>query len=197
MYQQEELSTATNGDEYNGVEHEWVADVVEEAGPADATEAEIVVEAQPVATFGTADTSRAAARLLEIAANNADQILGEAKSEAAAIAMTARADADQLSAASQTEATRITTSAQADSDQLLAAAHAEADQLLAAAQARSEQLLIAARAEADQAYAELRRTRSDKTSEIARLVELERDHRDRMHNHLTWMLNQITPETAD
>ena len=65
-----------------------------------------------------ADAPQAAARLLELAANNADQLLDEARAEAASIVATAQAEADQLKESARTEADRI-----------LAAAHAEAEQV--------------------------------------------------------------------
>jgi cell division septum initiation protein DivIVA len=73
--------------------------------------------------------SQAAARLLELAANNADQLLAEATAEATALLAAANADADQ-----------VTSSAVAEADQLLAAARDEAQQVTdEAEQARAQQ----------------------------------------------------------
>jgi len=100
-----------------------------------------------------ADAPQAAARLLELAANNADELLGEAKEEAASIVAAARADADQLTASARTEA----------------------DNILATAQTEAEQV----------------------NAEVARLQELEQEHRDRMRSNLTQMLEQLDRTAAD
>jgi cell division septum initiation protein DivIVA len=94
-----------------------------------------------------ADGSRAAARLLEVAARNADELLAEAK--------------------------------------------AEADQLTASAREEADQLLTAARTEAQRVRADLEETRAHHSAEIARLQQIEQDHRDQMRRHLTDVLAQI------
>jgi cell division septum initiation protein DivIVA len=94
-----------------------------------------------------ADGSRAAARLLEVAARNADELLAEAK--------------------------------------------AEANQLTASAREKADQLLTAARAEEQRVRADLEETRAQQNAEIARLQQIEQDHRDRMRRHLTDVLAQI------
>lgn len=95
----------------------------------------------------TADVSGAVARLLEVAAHNADQLLAEAT--------------------------------------------AEADHLVAAARDQADQVLSAARTEARQVRADLEETQAHLNSEVARLQQLEHDHRDRMRNLLTDMLAQV------
>jgi cell division septum initiation protein DivIVA len=94
-----------------------------------------------------ADGSRAAARLLEVAARNADELLAEAT--------------------------------------------AEADQLTASARENADQLLTAARTETQRLRADLEETRAQHNAEIARLQQIEQNHRDRMRRHLTDMLAQI------
>lgn len=116
-----------------------------------------------------------AVRLLEIATRSADELLDEAKSEAAALVATARAEADQLTAASQAEADQLTASARAEADQLLTAAHREAKRV----------------------HAELEEKRSQQQTEIARLEQLERDHKHGMRSHLSELLSQIDPTSAD
>jgi cell division septum initiation protein DivIVA len=105
------------------------------------TETPVVDESSP------GDSSRAAARLLEVAARNAEELLTEAKAEA---------------------------------DQVKSSAREEADLLLAAA-----------RAEAQRVRAELEETHAQHSAEIARLQQVEQDHRDRMRRHLTDVLAQI------
>lgn len=96
---------------------------------------------------GAGDSSRAAARLLEVAARNAEELLVEAK--------------------------------------------AEAEQVTASAREEAEQLLRTARAEAQRVRDELEQTRDQYSAEVTRLEQLERDHRDRMRQHLTELLTQI------
>jgi cell division septum initiation protein DivIVA len=54
---------------------------------------------------GSGDGISAAARLLEIATNNADELIGEARAEAASITAAARADAERVRA--ELEQTRV------------------------------------------------------------------------------------------
>jgi cell division septum initiation protein DivIVA len=134
-----------------------------------------LISATAAATDGTApDSSRAAARLLEVAARNADELLGEATAEAASLVATARAEADQLAAASRAQAEGLTTSARAEADQLLAAA----------------------RTEAERVQSELEEKRAAQTAEIARLELLEQEHRERMRRYLTQLLKQMEPTPA-
>ena len=77
------------------------------------------------------DGTRAAARLLEIAARNADELLDEARAEATSIVTAAQTDADQLTASSEAQAKELTESAGAEADRVLAAAHTEADRVQA------------------------------------------------------------------
>jgi cell division septum initiation protein DivIVA len=93
------------------------------------------------------ERSSAVARLLEIAARNAEELLADAK---------------------------------ADAEQLTAAAHEEADRLL-----------TAARTEAQRVQADLEETRAQLNAEIARLQQVEHDHRGRLRQHLTDVLAQI------
>ena len=53
------------------------------------------------------DSSRAAARLLEVAARNAEELLAEANAEAEQVKGSAREEADRLLAAARAEAQRV------------------------------------------------------------------------------------------
>ena len=124
---------------------------------------------------GTSESSRAAARLLEMAARNAEELLDEVKSEATVLVATAQANADQLAAASQADADQLTTSAKAEADQLVAVAKAEAEAV----------------------YARLEEERAQRTAEIARLNRLEHEHRDALRSHLTQLLTRTEAPLAD
>jgi len=123
---------------------------------------------------GTSDSSHAAARLLEMAVCNAAELLDEVKSEATMLVAKARADADQLSAASQADADQLTTSAKAEADQLVAAAESEAQAV----------------------YARLDEERAQTAAEIARLSQLEHEHRAVLRSHVTELLTQIDAPLA-
>lgn len=58
----------------------------------------------PTTMPDTVSGSQAAARLLELAANSADELMTETKADAAALVATAHADADQVTASARTEA---------------------------------------------------------------------------------------------
>ncbi|MEO5711672.1 MAG: hypothetical protein ABIQ59_17830 [Nocardioidaceae bacterium] len=129
--------------------------------------------------------SQAAARLLEMAANNADQLVAEAKAEAAALLNAASSDADQ-----------VTSSAVAESDQLLAAARDEAQQISdEAQQARTEQAADLERARAA-SLADLADEKAHLAAAVDRLREVERDHVARMRTYLAEELahlDQLAP----
>jgi cell division septum initiation protein DivIVA len=65
------------------------------------------VQVQTPSHTPAADSSAAAARLLEIAARNADQLLSEAQAEAETTRASARDEADQLVTEARAEAERI------------------------------------------------------------------------------------------
>jgi cell division septum initiation protein DivIVA len=123
----------------------------------------------------TLDGAEAAVRLLEIATRSADELVDEATAEAASLVASAQADADQLAAASKAKAERLTASARAEADQLLAAARAEAERV--------------------QAVSEHKRT--TQAAEISRLEELEQSHKEHLRSHLSELMAQIEPTSAD
>ena len=109
------------------------------------------------------------ARLLEVAARNADQLMTEAKNEAE----------------------RVTTAAQADADRVTTAAQAEADRVTTAAQAEADRLVGEARMEAERIRSETEKSKTDATQAIAGLRQTEREHRERMQTHLQEMLARV------
>lgn len=135
----------------------------------------------------------AVARLLEVAARNADELLGEARAEAASIVATAQSDADRLTGSSQAEAEELRASASAEADRVLAAAQAEAERT----HAELEQTRAEQNAELDRqrttVLGELAEQQAALEAEVARLQQLEQDHRDRMRGYLTQQLAQIEP----
>jgi cell division septum initiation protein DivIVA len=178
---------------------------------------EVAREAAPEPT--TVDSSTAAARLLELAANNADQLVAEATAEAASLVATAQSDADQLAAASQAEADQVTAAARAEADQATAAAKTEAEQVTTEALAEAERVTTEANAEAtrvrDEADAhrtqqvaeleehratvlgEVTEQRTTLEAEVAHLREIERGYQERMRSYLTQQLDLLDASVRD
>lgn len=143
------------------------------------------------------DGSRAAARLLEIAATNADQLVGEARAEAVSMVATAHADADQLTAAAHAEATQQTTHARTEADRVLAEARQEAERVTADLEhSRNEQSAQLER-QRTTVLSELAERETALTAEISRLGQVEQDYRDRMRTFLTGQLAQIDQTPTD
>ena len=88
---------------------------------------------------GAVQGSQAAARLLEIAGRNAEELLSGATADAEATVATARAEADQVTAAARTEAERVRAEAEQHSTTVLSEL-AERRAALEAEIARLEQL---------------------------------------------------------
>lgn len=141
----------------------------------------------------TADGSRAAARLLEIAASNADHLVGEARAAAASMVATAHADADQLTAAAHHEATQQTTHAQAEADRVLAQARQEAERVTTELEHRRNEQTTELERQRTTALSEMAERQTALEGEIARLQQVEQDSRDRMRSFLTNQLAQIDP----
>jgi cell division septum initiation protein DivIVA len=137
------------------------------------------------------EETSAVARLLEIAAHNADELLGEARAEAASIVAKAHSDADRLTGVSQAEADQLRSSARAEADRVLAAAQEEAERV----HAELEQTRAAHNVELDRhrrtVLGDLAEQQAAVEAEVARLQQLERDHRDRMRGYLTQQLEQL------
>ncbi len=123
---------------------------------------------------GVVEGSRAAARLLEIATRNADELVGEAKAEADRLTTSARAEADQILAAAREEAERV---------------HAELEQRRAQETADLDRHRTTVMSEVTERKAALE-------AEVGRLQQLEQDHRDRMRSYLNQQLEQLEPATA-
>jgi len=141
------------------------------------------------------DGTSAVARMFEIATRNADELLGEARAEAASIVAKAQSDADQLTASSQAQADQLRASASAEADRVLAAAHAEAERVHAELeQTRAEQNAELERHRTT-VLGDLAEQQGALEAEVARLEQLEQDHRDRMRSYLTQQLAQIEPTT--
>lgn len=128
----------------------------------------------------TVGGSQAAARLLEIAVNNADELMAETKAEAAALVATAHAEADQLTASAYTEARQITADARTEA-QLV---REEVEQFKARQTTELER----------HQHAELSDVASQKAALVAavhHLEHFERGYRERMRSLLADQTDQL------
>jgi cell division septum initiation protein DivIVA len=117
----------------------------------------------------SADSSPAAARLLAITARETDQWREEARSEAAAVVAGAREEAAEI----------------------VRAAREEAERLVSSAREQAAQTVNDARVEAYRVREETTAVRKRHDEEVAALQHLANDHRARLRQHLTDLLERV------
>jgi DivIVA domain-containing protein len=142
---------------------------VEEKAPEPEPQPVVAEAAAPVETIKVttvADASSAAARLLEIATRNADEIVGEAKDEADKIVGEARTKAERLESESKTKADRLESDARTRS-QMLDSETAE----------RRQQL-----------FGELEKDKERLNAEVENLRSFEREYRSRLKGYFQQQL---------
>jgi cell division septum initiation protein DivIVA len=115
------------------------------------------------------DTSKAAARLLEKTAQETDQWRAEARSEAAGIVAGARDEAAGL----------------------VRSAREEAERLLSAARDEAQKTVDEARAEAYRVREDTAAVRKRHEEDVAHLQQVAGDHRERLRQHLSEMLDRV------
>jgi cell division septum initiation protein DivIVA len=125
--------------------------------------------AQDAAQDAGLDSSQAAARLLEMTARETDQWRAEAKGEAATIVAGAKDEAAGL----------------------VRAAREEAERLLATARQDAEKTVNDARVEAYRVREETTAVRKRHDEDVAHLQRVATQHRERLRQHLTSMLEQV------
>lgn len=129
----------------------------------------------PEATTSVGAASVAAARLMELAGHNADQVLAEAQREAKTILEDARSRADRIDAESAAEA-----------EARRAEAQATVQSLDAETAARRAQLLD-----------DIVRERDEMTSEVQHLQAFEREYRSRLKLYLAARLAELDDAAAE
>ena len=121
------------------------------------------------------EAAGAAARLLEIAGRNADEVVADAKNQADTILAEATTKAERLDSESQSKADRV-----------------ESD-----ARARAENLDSETAAKRTQLFGDLEQDRDKLTRELEHLRAFEREYRSRLKNYFTAQLAQLEgDETA-
>lgn len=133
---------------------------------------------------GRHESSVAAARLLEIAAANADRLAAESEAEAESLVSGARAEADQLLSTARSEA-----------DELLSTARAEAERLSYELDRRKEQQTAELEQHRVRTMAEVADRKAGLEAQIAQLRQLESDHREHLRRHLSEQLAQLDRDT--
>ena len=138
-----------------------------------------VVEAPPMPAMqrgvgpeSVADASGAAARLLEIAAKNAEEIEADAKDQA-----------DKILAEARMKAERLTNESRAKADRMESDARARAQKLDAETAERRQQL-----------FGDLERDRDRLSREVEHLRSFEREYRSRLKNYFQAQLAQLEGE---
>lgn len=117
----------------------------------------------------------AAARMLELAASTADQLVAD----------------------SQLEAESLVTTAQAKADAILEASRKEADQVAAELTRNKEEQIATLDRERATALTGLAEEKASLEAQIATLGQLQSDHRDQMRQHLTEQLSLLDATVPD
>jgi cell division septum initiation protein DivIVA len=130
--------------------------------------------AQEIKVTTVADASSAAAKLLEIATRNADELVTEAKDEADRIVGAARAKAERLEAEIKTK-----------SDRLESDARTRAAMLDSETEARRKEI-----------FGNLEKEKDQLNSEIEGLRSFEREYRSRLKSYFTQQLEALDGNTA-
>ena len=144
------------------------AEKAPEAAPAPAPVAAAAPREEiKVTTIGEA--SSAAARLLELATRNADQVVGEAKDEADRVVGAARTKAERLEAETKTKTDRL-----------------EQD-----ARTRSQMLDSETAAKRRELFGELEKEKVRLDSDVENLRAFEREYRSRLKNYFTQQLQAL------
>jgi DivIVA domain-containing protein len=176
----DDLRTKLAAAQRGGVEtpRESAPPVIEKAPePVAPTPAPVPVAAAPSQEFKVttvADASSAAAKLLEIATRNADELVGEAKDEADRIVGAARAKAERLEAEIKTK-----------SDRLESDARTRAAMLDSETEARRKEI-----------FGNLEKEKDQLNSEIEGLRSFEREYRSRLKSYFSQQLEALDGNAA-
>jgi DivIVA domain-containing protein len=140
-----------------------------QAAPAPAPAAAASSKVETIKVETVADASSAAARLLEIATRNADELVDDAKSQADKIVGEARTKAERLEAESK----------------------AKADRLESDARSRSQMLDSETAERRQQLFGDLEKERDRLNTEVENLRSFEREYRSRLKSYFTQQLEAL------
>ena len=139
------------------------------AAPAPTPAPAPAAPAQEIKVTTVADASSAAAKLLEIATRNADELVGDAKDEA-----------DRIVGAARAKAERLETEVKTKSDRLESDARTRAAMLDSETEARRKEI-----------FGNLEKERDQLNSEIEGLRAFEREYRSRLKSYFTQQLEAL------
>lgn len=166
-----------------------------QSAPAPARTQPAAESPTPPVAEGTAGTR--AARLLEIAASNADELVAEAQAEAEVLLRQARTEAEELTTTTKTEAERRTADAKAKAEEVTAIAKAEAEEVTRTAKADADALGAQTERRRQELLGELVREKAALKQEIEHLRTFEREYRNRLREYLTSHLATLDGEEAE
>jgi DivIVA domain-containing protein len=130
--------------------------------------------AQEIKVTTVADASSAAARLLEIATRNADELVGDAKDEA-----------DKIIGAARTKAERLESEVKTKTDRLESDARTRAAMLDSETEARRKEI-----------FGNLEKEKDALNGEIEGLRSFEREYRSRLKSYFTQQLESLDGSTT-
>ena len=165
------------------------ADTVEpEPEPEKVAEVPAAVTAprEEIKVVTAAEASGAALRLLELATNNADAVVAEAKEEAVQIVDTARTDAQRLEAETKANAEQLESETKARTDKLEEEARNRAGNLDSETEAKRSELL-----------GDMQREKARLDGEVENLRAFEREYRSRLQSYFTQQLQSLDSSGED
>jgi DivIVA domain-containing protein len=146
----------------------------EPVAPTPPPPAPVAAPTQEIKVSTVADASSAAAKLLEIATRNADEVVAEAKDEA-----------DKIVGAARTKAERLEAETKAKTDRLESDARTRAAMLDSETEARRKEI-----------FGSLEKEKDALNSEIEGLRAFEREYRSRLKSYFTQQLEALDGSTA-
>ena len=166
----EQAAETVAGEPADKIDLEKVADVP----------AAVTAPREEIKVVTSAEASKAALRLLELATNNADAVVAEAKEEAVQIVGTARTEAQRLESETRANAERLESETKARTDQLEEEARTRAGNLDSETEAKRAELL-----------GDTQREKARLDGEVETLRAFEREYRSRLRSYFTEQLRSL------
>ena len=154
--------------------------------PTPAPAPAVAAPTETIKVTTVADASSAAARLLEIATRNADELVGEAKDQADKVIGEARAEAEKIVGDARTRA-----------EQLEAETKQRADQLDHDARNRAQMLDTETAERRQQLFGDLETEKAKLDGEVENLRSFEREYRSRLRSYFHQQLAALDGETSE
>jgi DivIVA domain-containing protein len=142
--------------------------------------AAVTAPREEIKVVTAAEASKAALRLLELATNNADAVLAEAKEEAVQIVDTARTDAERLESETKANTERLESETKSKTDKLEEEARNRAGNLDSETEAKRAELL-----------GDMQREKARLDGEVENLRAFEREYRSRLKSYFTQQLQSL------